>query len=103
MKRILITTVFGAGLLISGCKATLSETALQTAVSEAIMTSSSNTAGEETSDIQDEDVENNAVQLELDEWTGHLREVTESKHETFSRALAAQLARAKARPRPTGT
>lgn len=44
-----------------------------------------------------------SVQLEFDEWTGHPREVTESKHETFSRALAAQLARAKVRPRPTGT
>jgi len=44
-----------------------------------------------------------SVQLELDEWTGHPREVTESKHEASSRALAAQLARAKARPRPTGT
>jgi len=43
------------------------------------------------------------VQLEFDEWTGHPRDVTESKHETFSRALAAQLARAKACPRPTGT
>jgi hypothetical protein len=43
------------------------------------------------------------VQLELDEWTGQVCEVKESKHETHSRALAAQLARAKTHARPTGT
>jgi len=43
------------------------------------------------------------VQLEFDEWTGQVCEVKENKHETYSRALAAQLACAKARARPTGT
>lgn len=43
------------------------------------------------------------VQLELDEWTGQVCEMREKKHETHSRALAAQLARAKTRARPTGT
>ena len=43
-----------------------------------------------------------SVQLILDEWNGRLCEVRE-RHETHSRVLAAQLARAKARSRPTGT
>jgi protein ImuA len=42
------------------------------------------------------------VHLVLDEWTGQLREV-EERHASLSRTLAASVARAKARPRPTGT
>jgi len=47
--------------------------------------------------------DSDCVQLEFDEWTGQVCEVKENKHETHSRALAAQLARAKAHARPTGT
>jgi len=72
MKRTLMITVFGVSLLISGCKATLSETALQTAVSEAIMTSSRDTAGEESLDIKDKSVEDNASQTELDDTKAQL-------------------------------
>jgi hypothetical protein len=43
-----------------------------------------------------------SVELVLDDWTGQVRRGRE-RHETYPRALAAQLARAKARPRPTGT
>lgn len=40
MKKYLIVTLFAAILFLSACKSTLSDSALQTAVSEAIMTSS---------------------------------------------------------------
>jgi protein ImuA len=43
-----------------------------------------------------------SVQLVMDEWNGRLCEVRE-RHETHSRALAAQLAHTEARSRPTGT
>jgi protein ImuA len=43
-----------------------------------------------------------SVQLVLDEWTGQLHEGGE-RHASLSRSLAAPVARAKARPRATGT
>ncbi len=42
------------------------------------------------------------VELELDEWSGRLQKARET-HETHSRDLAAELARATANRRPTGT
>jgi protein ImuA len=42
------------------------------------------------------------VQLELDEWSGRLQQARE-KHETHTRHLAAELARAKTHRRSTGT